>query len=211
MWEFTHTVGYSFSFQANQDMPMIVDIFFAPWKADPDQYIHIGRTAHSLAALVEMTYHHNESLGKVSSLHLNGWMAYYQGNYSTAETLLEQALQLQYQHYTPDNLLTAETLILSTVVAYCQGKQEEAVTYLQQAMTILRTQYPQHPLVGKAFYVAGFLYKSQENYDSAMMYFKEALNIAEQVYPSTHPMIAEVHNIISNGETKNQLCRELDH
>ena len=181
-----------------------LDIFFAPWRADPDQYIHIGRTAHSLAALVEMTYHHNRSLGKVSSLHLSGWMAYYQGNYSTAETLLEQALQLQYQHYTPDNLLTAETLILSTVVAYCQGRQ--------QAMKILRTQYTQHPLVGKAFYVAGFLYKSQENYDSAMMYFKEALNIAEQVYPSSHPMITEVHNIIiSNGEIKNHLCRERDH
>ena len=189
-----------------------LDIFFAPWRADPDQYIHIGRTAHSLAALVEMTYHHNRSLGKVSSLHLSGWMAYYQGNYSTAETLLEQALQLQHQHYTPDNLLTAETLTLSTVVAYCQGRQEEAVTYLQQAMKILRTQYTQHPLVGKAFYVAGFLYKSQENFDSAMIYFKEALNITEQVYPSSHPMITEVHNIIiSNGEIKNHLCRERDH
>ena len=182
---------------------------FAPWRADPDEYIHIGRTTHVLAALVERMYH--SSLGKVPSLHLNGWKAYYQGNHSTAETLLEQALQLQYQYYTPNNLLTAETLILSTVVTYCQGKQEEAMNYLQRAMAVLRTQYTQHPLVGKTFYVAGFLYKSLQNYDSAIMYFKEALSIAEQVYPSSHPMIAEVHNIISNEEIKNRLCREPDH
>ena len=85
-----------------------------------------------------MTYHYNRSLGKVSLLHLDGWKAYYQGNHSTAETLLEEALQLQYQHYTPNNLLTAETLILSTVVAYCQGKQEEAMNYLQRVMKVLR-------------------------------------------------------------------------
>ena len=181
---------------------------FAPWRADPDEYIHIGRTTHVLAALVERMYH--RSLGKVPSLHLNGWKAYYQGNHSTAETLLEQALQLQYQYYTTNNLLTAETLILSTVVAYCQGK-DEAVDYFQRAMAVLRTQYTQHPLVGKTFYVAGFLYESLQNYDSAIMYFKEALSIAEQVYPSSHPMIAEVHNIISNGEIKNHLCREPDH
>ena len=153
-------------------------------------------------------YHHNRSLGKVSSIHLNGWKAYYQGNHSTAETLLEQALQLQYQHYIPNNLLTAETLVLSTVVAYCQGKQEEAMNYLQRAMEVLRNQYTQHPLVGKTFYVAGFLYNSLRNYDSAILYFKEALSVVEQVYPSSHPMITEVHNIISNGEIKNHLCRE---
>ena len=190
---------------------MNLDMFFAPWDAAPDAYIHIGRTTHILAALVEMMYHHSHSPGKVSSLHLDGWKAYYQGNHSTAETLLEQALQLQYQHYTPNNLLTAETLILSTVVAYCQGKEDEAVDYFQRAMAVLRTQYTQHPLVGKIFYVAGFLYKSLQNYDSAIMYFKEALSIAEQVYSSSHPMIAEVHNIISNGEIKNHLCREPDH
>ena len=185
-------------------------MFLASWDADPE-YIHIGRTAHGLAALVEMTHHHNRSLGRVSSLHLNGWKAYYQGNYSAAETLLEQALQLQYKHYTPNNLLTAETLILSTVVAYCQGKEDEAVDYFQRAMAVLRNKYTQHPLVGKTFYVAGFLYKSLQNYDSAIMYFKEALSIAKQVYPSSHPMIAEVHNIISNEEIKNRLCREPDH
>ena len=117
---------------------MNLDMFFAPWDAAPDAYVHIGRTIHILIALVEMMYHHSHSPGKMYSLHLNGWNAYYQGNHSTAETLLKEALQLQYQHYTPNNLLTAETLILSTVVAYCQGKQEEAMNYLQRVMKVLR-------------------------------------------------------------------------
>lgn len=194
---------------------MNLGMFSAPWSTDPEairEYIHIGRTAHVLVALVEMTYHHDYSPGKVSLLHLNGWKAYYQKDYVTANTFLEQALQLQDEHYAPDNLLTAETLILSSVVLYCQGKEDEAVDYLHRAMEVSRTQNPQHPLVGKATYVAGFLYNSLQKYEMAVMYLKEAQTIAEDTYQSSHPMIIKVHNMIdsifTHGINEIQLCED---
>ena len=194
---------------------MNLDMFSITWSADPEaihEYIHIGRTTHVLVALVEMTYHHDYSPGKVSSLHLNGWKAYYQKDYVTAKTFLGQALQLQDQHYASDNLLTAETLILLSIVFYCQGREDEAVNYLHRAMEALRTQNAQHPLVGKAAYVAGFLYNSVQKYEMAVINLKEAQTVAEHIYQSSHPMITKVNNMIASifkcGNNEIQLCED---
>ena len=73
-------------------------------------------------------------------------------------------------------------------------------------------QNPQHPLVGKATYVAGFLYNSLQKYEMAVVYLKEAQTIAEDTYQSSHPMIMKVHNMIdsifTHGINEIQLCED---
>ena len=79
-------------------------------------------------------------------------------------------------------------------------------------MEALRTQNAQHPLVGKAAYVAGFLYNSVQKYEMAVINLKEAQTVAEHIYQSSHPMITKVNNMIASifkcGNNEVQLCED---
>jgi tetratricopeptide (TPR) repeat protein len=114
-----------------------------------------------------------------------------QGQYSEAELLLQQALQLRRTQQGEQHLDVAVSFHNLADLYRAQGRYKEAELLLQQALQLLKILLgEQHPYVATNLHVLALLYKEQGRYAEAELLQQQALQLRRTLLGEQHSDVA---------------------
>ncbi len=115
----------------------------------------------------------------------------FQGRYSEAEPLYQQALQMRKRLLGESHPDVATSLNHLAGLYYSQGRYSEAEPLTQQALQMRKQLLGEsHPDVATNLNNLAFLYKSQGRYSEAEPLLKQALQMRKQLLGESHPDVA---------------------
>ena len=115
---------------------------------------------------------------RARALDWTGWLAYLQGDFKQALTVLEESLNIWRE--LGNSMGIAQTLNNLGAVAKDQGNYEQACSYHQESLTI-RRKYGDRRSIAVSLHNLGEVYLSQEDYGKARASFEESLSIFKEV------------------------------
>ena len=136
--------------------------------------------------------HHLSFPQAVRLLHQAGIYLRDRGLYEQAEPLLQRALRISEQVFSPEHPDTAQLLNDLGWLYYHQGKYEQAEALYKRSLVIReRILGAFHPDTATTLNDLALLYEDHELYEQAEPLLQQALAIREHVLGSNHPDVAE--------------------
>lgn len=129
------------------------------------------------------------------------------GSYDTAQSLIEEALQVQRDRLAGDEPELARSLVALGKLLRDRGKHEEAQPLLEEALILRQRLWgDEHLEVAESLNELARLYESQGELDKAESHFREALAMQQRLLGTEHAAIAEgLNNLGSLLRRKGEL------
>ena len=126
-----------------------------------------------------------------TSLNNLAYLYYFQGRYSEAEPLFQQALEMNKRVLDESHPSVATSLNNLAYLYHFQGRYSEAEPLFQQALEMNKQVLGEsHPDVANSLNNLASFYESQGRYNEAELLFQQALQMKKQVLGESHPGVA---------------------
>ncbi len=128
---------------------------------------------------------------------------YEQGEYSQANSALDEAVVIMLDIHAPEDRAMAPFYVDIAKTFVAQNNLEQAESYYQKAMPLINTSYgPNHLYTANVLAEIAKLYTLQQKYVEAEELIDRAIAVQEKVYGPNH------HLISSSWMTKAKICQE---
>ena len=127
-----------------------------------------------------------------------------QRDFVQADEYHQQALRLRLQLF-PDHkdMDLAQSYSNIGTLLYEQKMYDRAFSFHSQSLTIHREILePDHPELGTCLFNIGLVYSKQNQLETALDYFRDALKIANQALPTSHQTIISIQEMIKHVTEK---------
>jgi tetratricopeptide (TPR) repeat protein len=130
-----------------------------------------------------------ESLNNLAELY------YFQGRYSEAEPLFQQALEIRQRLFSGDHIDVAASLNNLAYLYLSKGRYAEAEPLYRQALEMRQRLFSgDHPDVASSLNNLAYLYNSQGRYSEAEPLYRQALEMTQRLFSGDYPDVASSLN-----------------
>ena len=146
-----------------------------------------------------------------SLLNNMGYYLYNRAQYTDAERLLQQALQIYVHMKAPENSHLVYSLNNLAILYQQQGRYAEAEPLLRQALEINQQAFGQEDsATAHTLHNLAVLYAEQARYDEAEPLYQQALALRRKVLPPEHPALASSLNHLADLYWKQERYAEAE-